>query len=84
MWVLCRESGYQLLILQKEGEKEDKEEESRAKRLDTRSLMSQVFLLHVKNIQILSTYGRDMKIAKKPVEPLTLRSLQKKQIPTNQ
>jgi len=35
-WVLCKESGYKLIILQKEGEKEKREEEREAKRLDTR------------------------------------------------
>lgn len=39
--------------------------------------MSQVVMLHVENIEILDTYDREMKIAKKPVETLTPRSLQK-------
>lgn len=39
--------------------------------------MSQVFMLHVENIEILDTYDREMKIAKKPVETLTPRSLHK-------
>lgn len=34
-------------------------------------------MLHVENIEILDTYDREMKIAKKPVETLTPRSLQK-------
>lgn len=39
--------------------------------------MSQVFMLHVENIEILDTYDREMKIAKKPVETLTPRGLHK-------
>lgn len=34
-------------------------------------------MLHVENIEILDTYDREMKIAKKPVETMTPRSLQK-------
>lgn len=90
--MLCKESGYKLIILRKEGEKAKREEEREAKRLDTRKikyLMSQVFMLHVENIEILDTYDREMKIAKKPVETLTPRSLQKikikiKKNPTHQ
>lgn len=75
--MLWKESGYKLIIPQKEGEIEKREEESKAKKTGHEKNQA-AYESNVENIQILDTYSRDMKIAKKSVEPVTHRNHQKK------